>query len=451
MKIPLAKPPSRRAFLQRAGIAAATTPLFFVGKSLFADEQPRRNAEITITDHGARTHRNELNTAAIQAAIDAAHAAGGGMVRVPQGRFRTGALLLKSNVHLHLEEGAILQGSNDWRDYRAFSDWSGGRKEWGDGEWSNALLTSLDATHIRLDGPGTIDGVDCTRPQGEEGFRGPHAVLLRNCRDVQVRDVTIRRAGNYALMCFDSRNADIGGVKVRGGHDALHTQRCERFRVHECDFRTGDDCFAGCDNLDFEIRNCQINSSCNGFRLGCEKLVVRDCHLWGPGDYEHKISGRTNLLGAFVHFAPRDRHPQRPSDDWLIENLTIDRAQALYLYDFERGGWMQGQPARRLHFKNIRATNLTRTTRVVGDTDRQFRLTLENVSLALHEAHHDQPVLDINQFDSLTLREVRLANSGAQAVLNATRGNRLLIEGLTAVPENRRPHQLDAVDSIEVI
>jgi hypothetical protein len=440
---------SRRAFLQRAGIAAATAPL--VLKPLFAAEQPRRKTVISITDHGARTHRNELNTTAIQAAIDAAHAAGGGVVLVPQGRFRTGSMLLKSNVHLHLDEGAILQGSSDWRDYRAFSDWSGGRKQWGDGEWSNALLTALDATNIRIDGPGTIDGVDCTRPQGEEGFRGPHAVLLRNCRDVQVRDVTIRRAGNYALMCFDSRDADIGGVQVRGGHDALHTQRCERFRVHDCDFRTGDDGFAGCDNLDFDIRNCRINSSCNGFRLGCEKLVVTDCQIWGPGEYEHKISGRTNLLGAFVHFAPRDRHPQRPSDDWLIENLTIDRAQALYLYDFERGGWMQGQPARRLRFKNIRATNLTRTTRVLGDAERQFRLTLENVSLALHEAHRDQPVLDINQFDSMTLREVRLTNSGAQAVLHATRGNRLRVEGLTAVPENRQPHQIEAVDMMEGI
>jgi hypothetical protein len=451
MKPPLPPLPTRRAFLQHAGLAAVAAPWLLTHPRAYAAESAAPKAEVRITDYGARTQRNELNTAAIQAAIDACHAAGGGRVHVPEGRFRTGALLLKSNVHLHFEAGAILQGSTDWKDYPAFSDWSGGRKQWGDGEWSNTLITALDAKNIRIDGPGTIDGADCTRPQGEEGFRGPHAVLLRNCRDITVRDVTIRRAGNYALMCFDSRDAEIAGVHVRGGHDALHTQRCERFRVHDCDFRTGDDCFAGCDNADFDIRNCRINSSCNGFRLGCEKLFVKDCRIWGPGEYEHKISGRTNLLGAFVHFAPRDRHPQRPSDHWLIENVTIDRAQALYLYDFERGGWMQGQPARRLHFKNIRATNLTRTTRVLGDTERQFHLTLEDVSLALHEAHHDQPVLDINQFDSLTLHEVRLANSGARPALTATRGNRLRIEGLTAVPENRRPHQFEAVESIEVI
>jgi hypothetical protein len=250
-------------------------------------------------------------------------------------------------------------------------------------------------------------------------------------------------------MCFDSRDAEVGGVKVRGGHDALHTQRCERFRVRDCDFRTGDDCFAGCDNLEFDVRDCQLNSSCNAFRLGCDKLVVKDCRLWGPGEYEHKISGRTDMLVAFAHFAPPDRLPQRPSDDWLIENLTIDRAQALYLYDFERGGWMQGQPARRLQFKNIRATNLTRPTRVVGDTGRQFQLTLDDVSLALHADNLDQTLLDVNQFDTLTLRNVRLANSGRRPVLAAARGNKVRIEQLVAAPENSRPHTFEAVERLE--
>ena len=133
-------------------------------------------------------------------------------------------------------------------------------------------------------------------------------MVLRNSRHVHVGEVTIRGAGNYALMCFDTRQADVIQVNVRGGHDALHTRRCEHFRVHDCDFRTGDDGFAGCDNLDFDIRNCRINSSCNGFRLGCERLVVKDSHLWGPGEYAHKISGRTNMLGAFVPL--RTERPQ---------------------------------------------------------------------------------------------------------------------------------------------
>jgi hypothetical protein len=167
----------RREFLKWIGLTAVAAPILGPRSTVLADPLARSRFEVRITDHGARTHRSERNTKAIQAALDACHAAGGGRVNVPPGRFRTGALLLKSNVHLHLEEGAILQGSDDWRDYPAFSDWSEGRKQWGDGEWSNALLTAIAASNLRIDGPGTIDGVDCTRPQGEEGFRGPHAVV----------------------------------------------------------------------------------------------------------------------------------------------------------------------------------------------------------------------------------------------------------------------------------
>jgi hypothetical protein len=50
-------------------------------------------------------------------------------------------------------------------------------------------------------GPGTIDGVDCHNPKGEEGFRGPHAIRLNGCRDIVIRDLTITRAGNYAILC----------------------------------------------------------------------------------------------------------------------------------------------------------------------------------------------------------------------------------------------------------
>jgi hypothetical protein len=441
---------SRRAFLQHIGIAAAAAP-FIGGRFAFGEAGGAKPTEHRITDHGARTRRGEMSTTAIQAAIDACHAAGGGRVRIPPGRFTTGALRLKSHVHLYLEEGAILQGSSNWQDYRGIIEWPQERRQWGDGEWSNALITAQDATNIGVEGPGTIDGVDCTSPKGEEGFRGPHALVLRHCSNVAIRDVTIRRAGNYAILCFDSKQAEVANVKVRGGHDAIHLQRCEQFRIHHCDFRTGDDCFAGCDNKDLDIGHCKINSSCNGFRLGCVNLVVKDCHLWGPGEYEHKISGRTNMLGAFVHFAPRDRNPQLPSDGWQIENLTIERAQALYLYDFERGGWQQGQPAKRLHFKNITATDLTRPTRILGDGERQFQLTLENVSLAFGAAHADQPVLEVSQFDALTLRDVRLANSGKRPVLVASRGRTLRIERLTAIPENSRPYTLDALDTVHGI
>lgn len=60
---------------------------------------------------------DELNTEAIQQAIDAAASDGGGTVVVPAGEFLTGALFLKSNVELHLSAGAVLKFSDDPKDY----------------------------------------------------------------------------------------------------------------------------------------------------------------------------------------------------------------------------------------------------------------------------------------------------------------------------------------------
>ena len=402
--------------------------------------RPPNATTLSINDHGATPDDDTPDTAAIQAALDAAEAAGGGTVRIPRGRFISGAIQLRDNVRLRFEEGAVLEGSTDWRDY-------------GAGRWHDALLTGENLRNVRLEGPGVIDGAACHNPKGEEGFRGPHAIRLNGCRDIVIRDLTITRAGNYAILCLDCTGAELHNLTMRGGHDGLHAQACRDFRVRDGDIRTGDDCFAGCDNTGFEIVNCKINSSCNGFRLGCVDLVVRDCTFWGPGEYAHLISARrgaprTNMLSAFVHFAPADRRPRLPSDDWLIENCRIDNVDAVYAYDFERGGWQTGQPARRLRWRNVQAERVARPLRVLGDAGRQFELTLENVSIALREDRADQEVLHLTRFGALRLSNVTLQNSGAKPVVRAREGGLVQLSGVTIRPQSGKPYEFDAIDTL---
>lgn len=392
-------------------------------------------AEHPITRYGAKPDDPALSTPAIQAAIDACAAAGGGTVRIPKGKFITGALQLKDKICLIFDEGAVLQGSDDWRQY-------------GEGKWLDALITARDARDIRIEGPGLIDGADCRNPKGEEGFRGPHAILMVGCKDIVIQDLTITRAANYAILCRNSADAKMHKVAVRAGHDGVHAQACDRFRVTHCDFRTGDDCLAGCDNTDFQVLDCKINSSCNGFRLGCQDLIVRDCQFWGPGESKHRVSNRTNMLSAFVHFAPTDRNPKLPSDNWLIQNITIDNADAVYGYDFEKGLWQTGQPAKRLRFENVKATRIANPLRIRGDADRQFALTLDRVSIALRDDRADQEVLQLSRFGSLVLREVTLQNNGKKPILRATDGNTVWLDRVTALPENAAPYVIEQVEKI---
>ena len=399
-------------------------------------------AEFVVTDYGAQPDNEVLDTAGIQAAIDACAEAGGGAVRIPAGRFLSGGLHLRDNIRLVLDEDAVLEGSSDYQDY-------------GGGDWTDALITGDGVRNIAIEGPGKIDGVDCENPDGEEGFRGPHAIYLTGASDISIRELTIVNAGNYAILCRDSTDAEIVDVSIRGGHDGLQAQDCARFSVRDCDFRTGDDCFAGCDNVDFEIINCKINSSCNGFRLGCVNLVVEGCEIWGPGEYPHLVTtrdggeGRTNMLSAFTHFAPEDRDPQLPSDNWLIKDSTIENVGFVYGYDFEGGLWQTGQPAKNLRFESIQAVGIAEPMRVLGDEGRQFELTLDGVTIELEERDADRPVLDLTRFGALNLHNVTLRNMGDAPVLRARDGDSVRMENVTAEPANDGPFDFENVGVVE--
>jgi len=397
-------------------------------------------SEENILHHGATPDDDAHDTAAIQAAIDAVAKGGGGTVRIPKGRFVSGGLVLKDNLRLVLDEGAVLQGSSDCNDY-------GGKPQWND-----ALVKGTNLKNVTIEGPGTIDGNDCRNPQGEEGFRGPHGILLAGCSGIVIRNLTLERTGNYAMLCRDCTGGEFENVTVRGGHDGLHAQACTRFNVHHCDFRTGDDCLAGCDNQDFRVTDCRINSSCNGFRLGCLDLLVKDCRFWGPGEFVHQVSlgrggqGRTNMLSAFVHFAPKDRNPRLPSDRWLVADCTIDHVDFVYGFDFDKGLWQTGQPAKRLRFQNVKATRVANPIRVLGAADRSFELTLENVSIALREDRADREVLNLTRFGSLRLTNVTLQNSGRTPVLRAREGTTVWLDRVACVPENASPFALERID-----
>lgn len=320
--------------------------------------------------------KSGLMTNEICSAIDQCAAKGGGTVRFLKGVFHSGTIVLKPNVTLLLHSGAILRGSDLYTDYR-----------------NDAFIYGKDLTNIAIIGKGTIDGVDCVNPKGEEGFRGPHCVRLVNCEGILLKGITIVRSANWALNLRYCKKGTVENVVIRGGHDGLHTRFCEQFSVTNCDFRTGDDCFAGNDNKDFVITGCKVNSSCNGFRFGCLNLVVRNCSIWGPGEYKHKISNRTNMLAAFVHFSPRDENPKLISGNWSIENLKVQNADFFYVYNFKDGLWQTGQPATSVTFNNIEATGLLKAFTVSGLNQENFNLTVKNSTFRAREGKNELPLV----------------------------------------------------------
>ena len=388
-----------------------------------------------------RNEKNNLSTNWIQKAIDSCAAAGGGTVRLMEGIHISGSLELKSKVTLQLDKGAILQGSDNYADYQ-----------------NDAFIFGKDLTDISIIGEGTIDGVDCYNPKGEEGFRGPHCIRLIKCKNITIKGITIKNSANWAINCRYCSFATIENVTIRAGHDGLHTRFCDHFTAKNCDFRTGDDAFAGNDNQDFHISGCKLNSSCNIFRLGCLDLEIEDCKIWGPGEYMHRIRKVAKLPTVFTHFSPDDENTKLISGNWIVRNLIVDGAEHFYMYNFENGLWQTGQPATNISFDNIKVTNLLHGFNIIGDKKRKFELDIKNSSFIFSDStildtfefenvkFNSPAFINAQNFNKVSLKDVEYNRKSSNPILICKNGNKLNIsnvKNLGGVELN--PNKIDKV------
>lgn len=152
--------------------------------------------------YGASGNGAALDTAAINQAVEACHAAGGGTVFFPAGTYLTGTVHLKSNVTLWLDAGAVVRGSRNLAHYQTGIQGQA---------WYAALILGRGVENVAIAGHGTIAGDKVFNPKGEENMRGPHAALFVDCRNVTVRDVAFQDAANYALIIHLELPAVHGG------------------------------------------------------------------------------------------------------------------------------------------------------------------------------------------------------------------------------------------------
>lgn len=250
-----------------------------------------------VRDFGALGEGKFADTVAIQKAVDAASAAGGGTVVFQRGTYLSGSIQLKSGVNLHLEKGAMLLGSQTRTDYFKLNFF--------------ALVWADDAEDISISGSGAIDGqgkklaagyeLPVTQgnswPDAREGER-PVIINFRNCRRVAVRDVTLRESACWVQLYRDCDEVLIENIKVRTmaaiTNDGLDIDGCKNVVVRGCDIDSEDDgiCLKSsrraCDNV--LIENCRVRSSCNALKFGtasfvgfknivCRNLVIYDTYL----------------------------------------------------------------------------------------------------------------------------------------------------------------------------
>lgn len=314
-----------------------------------------------VRDYGAVGDGVTLDTPALQKAVEACAAAGGGQVVLPPGRYLSGTVQLRSHVTLVLEAGARLVGTTNLNAYRHPSPPEYlPEARWG--KWHRGLLIAQGQEDIGIIGPGVIDGNRVFDPTGEERMRGPHAFVFVDCRKVTVRDVTFVDAANYAIFFQVSDQVSVRGVTFVGGWDGVHfrgapERPCRDVTITGCQFFTGDDAIAGRYWDEVLISQCLINSSCNGLRIigPVRRLVVHGCLFYGPGRQPHRTSNRSNML-AGVNLQPGGWDPTRGhTDQVLLSDLTMRQVTTPLHCVFK-----PGNTAGTLHVNRLSASGLYR-------------------------------------------------------------------------------------------
>lgn len=394
--------------------------------------------DYVITEFGARMC-DRPQTEAIQRAIDTCFLAGGGRVVIPAGIFLTGGLRLRSNVELHLQSGAILSGSMDPEDYCGYYDdplepivYSKQPPEgvslsaWPCTRWNNAMIRAIDAKNIAITGePGSyINGNNCFDSQGEEQYRGPHAINMWYCENLRFDGYTVTDSANWAHAIFSSKNITATNLLVLGGHDGFDVRTCDNVRIENCCFRTGDDCVAGFDNNNVVVRNCELDCACSFSRFGGNHVLVENCHGHVPSSYgfrgsltrEKKAASaptdeacRHSAHTPFLYYCDFRAKIRKTPGDILIRNCVFENPDSMFMLQFDgEHKWCCNRSLSSITFENCTITGVREPAWICGDVNEPLDMVLKNVVISPAEGMEAMPVMDVKNFKRIRMENVTL-------------------------------------------
>ena len=307
--------------------------------------------EFVITKYGASVKNSALkNQKAINKAIVECSKAGGGKVVVPEGKFNTGPVVLKSNVNLVVSKGATLLFSTDKKLFPiVLTRWEG-----MDCLNYQPCIYAYGEENVAITGEGTIDGNGSNEtwwkmcgkdkfgwtPELEEsqkigrpllfeyseagkpfeernmkdtGLR-PQLVNIYKCNNVAIKDVTLLRSPFWVIHPLLCKNVTVKGVKIWNegpNGDGCDPESCEDVLIEGCVFHTGDDCIAiksgrnadgriwNLPSKNIIVRDCIMEDGHGGVVVGseitggCQNVFVENCKMDSP-DLDRVLRIKTN-------------------------------------------------------------------------------------------------------------------------------------------------------------
>lgn len=362
-----------------------------------------------ITDFGAIPDGKTLNTAAIQKAIDAA-AGRGGVVSIPTGVFLSGSIFLRPKVELHLDNGAVLLGSNRIDDYPK----RGTRIEGHFEPWRMALVNAQGLDKVRIHGEGKIDGngimfwaqfwqrrkenPKCTNLEVER----PRLMFIDRCKDVRVEGLRFRDSGFWNLHLYRCDGVVVEGLDIKAptrgnilgpSTDGIDVDSSQNVTIRKCRISVNDDNIAlkgskgpladkDADSPPVEnilVEECEFGDGNGMITCGSEATVVRNVTVRNC-----RITGGATALTLKL----RPDTPQH-YEKILIENIRLSgNGRLLNVAPWKQFYDLKGHapPTRRVNgitLRDISGKFGSLGTLGGNPGDRLEDITLENIDLKL--------------------------------------------------------------------
>lgn len=371
---------------------------------IIAPTFPDKN--FNITDYGAKGDSVTDCTEAFAKAIAACNEAGGGKVVVPEGKFLTGPIHLKSNVNLHISKGAKVLFSRDTKKYLpqvytrfeavelmnyspliyAYEqeniaitgegelngqandeNWWFWKGKWGHAgetrELKEGAPTQKDANE-RLKKMAE-DGVPVKdRIFGEGDYLRPNFIQPYKCKNVLIEGVTIKESPMWIIHPVLCENVTIRKVKVIShgpNSDGCDPESCKDVLIEDCLFDTGDDCIAIKSGRDHDGRRVNVPS---------ENIIVRNCVMKDghggvvigseiSGNVRNVFAENCEMSSPYLDRALRLKSNSRRGG--IIENVFMRNVQVgdvadavVHVYMFYAGETGDNHPiVRNIQVKNV--------------------------------------------------------------------------------------------------
>lgn len=385
-----------------------------------------------VKDFGAAGNGKQLDSVYIQKAIDACAEAGGGTVLITPGTYLCGTMHIKSHVHVLIEKGAVILGSENTADFDPLEE-NPSNSTYQDQSHSyfhHSLFHADGVCDIALTGFGTIDMQSvwevyeaCDGDPRPSWCRACKIVAFKNCTNVKIRDLTMKNATDLAVYVAGCEDVIISGLNLTVHIDGISPDSCKNVVISDCIIDAGDDgIVAKCSytlgylkNMEnLVISNCIVKSRCNGIKFGTESnSAFLNTTITGCAVYD------TNLSGIALEAVDGAR-----LECFSISNISMKNVgNPLLMMVLNRARGPEGTKIGEI--KNVSISNVT-ITGPYTPWDAIYQNYWSQVEGNPTIIPHTYPLILVGQEDSI-IRNVSLSNIQFAAEGGGTEADRALI------------------------